>query len=671
MTGHYAFQLLAPATGKGPAMSDTQTISTLKGLVIDGVNKANSGHPGGAMSSMDFAYLLFTEYLKFDPDNVNWLGRDRFILSAGHESMLMYALLHMQGVLPMDELKKFRQLDSKTPGHPENFITDGVECTTGPLGQGAAMSVGFAIAAKHMSAKLDEELFQQKTWVLLGDGCMQEGVTLGAASMAGHLQLNNLIWFYDRNKVQISGNIDRAYSDDAAKVFEGFGWEVIELDGHNHTQLRQAMDQAKKQQNKPLLIIGDTVIGKGAFSLEGQAKTHGAPLPAEERLKTKEKLGLPADKEFFVAQETMDHFRRNFNSLRDQVAQYNQKLKEKLAANNEFKKLYDSYFSTEDFSHLSQLSWDKAKPVATRNAFGDIIEAWADEIPNLIGGSADLEPSNMTGAFAKKVGEFTAETPDNRNISFGVREFPMSAVCNGISLFGGMIPFDATFLSFADYSRPALRLGAIQNAKVIHEFSHDSFYLGEDGPTHQPVEHIMSLRMIPDFYVMRPADATETEIMMREALKLNTGSAICLTRQKLPHLEHSRTQFESAAKGAWAVLDTDKPDLVLIATGSEVATALKAAELLKGVKTKVISMPCWELFDKQTRSYQKELLTNCPKKVSIEAGVTLGWQKYTGSDGLNIGLDHYGKSAPAGDLEKEYGFTPAAISEKVKAYLSQ
>ena len=651
-------------------MNDIAVVNTLKGLVIDAVHKAQSGHQGGAMSSMDFAYLLFTEFLRFDPDDVKWLGRDRFILSAGHESALLYSMLVMQGTLPLNELKKFRQLDSKTPGHPENFVTEGVECTTGPLGQGAAMSVGFAIAARYAAATLDKKLFNNKTWALCGDGDMQEDVTLGAASFAAHLGLGNLIWYYDRNRVQISGKIDRTTSEDHAAVFRGFGWDVIEVDGHDLLALRKAMTLGQQDRTKPLLIIGETTIAKGSFSMEGSAKTHGSPMPNEERLKTKEKLGLPPE-DFYLPDSAIKHFRRNFAQRRSEASEWKQRLSE-LTARPAFSAAFKQRFidTTVDTSKLPKCHWPKEKDLATRNAFGEVIEKWAEAIPHFMGGSADLEPSNMTEAFAKKVGDFNREHPEGRNLVFGVREFAMSAICNGMALYGGVIPFDATFLSFADYSRPALRLGAIQKVRVIHEFTHDSFHLGEDGPTHQPVEHLMSLRLIPDFYLMRPGDAYETQVLMEVALNLRQPSAICLSRQKLPILPHSETAAKDAARGAYIVKDHAKPEVIILATGGEVGLALKAAEKMSSVAIRVVSMPCWELFEEQETSYRENILpSDCLKRVSIEAGSTLGWQKYTGLQGLNIGLDHYGDSAPAEALEVKYGFTVAAVVEKIQRWL--
>lgn len=648
-------------------MNDLQTMNLLKGLVIDGVNAAKSGHPGGAMSSMDFAYLLFTEAMQFDPEDPKWLGRDRFILSAGHESMLIYSLLQGIGWLPMDELKQFRQLHSKTPGHPENTETPGVECTTGPLGQGCAMSLGFAVASSHMQTALNPELFDYHTWVLLGDGCMQEDITLGAASLAGHLKLANLVWYYDKNKAQISGKIDRSTSDDEVKVFQGFGWHIIEIDGHNHDEIRSAIASAKACTDKPTLIVGNTTMAKGAASLEGDHGTHGAPLPQDERSKTKSGFGIPDGEEFYWPETASKHFQRNFDKRREEVKAWNAKKERLLKDDASFKSSFASYFERTDFTDLPEVKWED-KPLATRNAFGDVLEKWATEIPNLMGGSADLEPSNCTGAFAKIVKDFQAGHRGGRNLAFGVREFPMSALANGLALHGGIIPFDATFLAFADYSRPALRLGAIQRVRVIHEFTHDSFYLGEDGPTHQPIEQVMSLRLMPDMHLMRPADARETQVLMRQALELNLPSSICLTRQKLPMLPVTDQEVEKARKGAYFVKKAEKADTIIFASGSEVSLALACAEEIettgKGHVT-VVSTPCWETFFKQDKSYRDEILSRkVTKRVSIEAGCTSGWERFVGMDGLTIGIDHYGASAPAGELEKLFGFTKEAVVGK-------
>ncbi|MBP9706869.1 MAG: transketolase [Oligoflexales bacterium] len=646
---------------------DHKVINLLKGLVIDGVHKAQSGHPGGAMSSVDFAYILFSEFLNYDPDNPNWQGRDRFILSAGHESMLLYSLLHALGWLPLEELKNFRQWGSKTPGHPENHLTPGVECTTGPLGQGAAMSVGFAMAAAHMHKSIDAQLFANRTYAILGDGCIQEDITLGAASLAGHLKLDKLTWYYDRNRIQISGAISRASSDDEVKVFSGFGWNVIEINGHDLTEIRTALKQAHAQSSRPTLIIGNTTIANGAASLAGSAKTHGSPLPDQERIATKQKLELNSE-DFFWPDSAANYFQRNFSSQRLRVEQWKGVLQKRLL-DKKFAADYEHRFCKKDPNRFPILDFKAGESLPTRNVFGKIIEAWADSAADLIGGSADLEPSNMTEWYAKKVGDYTAENPGGRNIVFGVREFPMSAICNGMALYGGLLPFDATFLVFSDYARAAVRLGALQKAVVIHEYSHDSFYLGEDGPTHQPIEHLMSLRLIPDLLVMRPADANETAVLMHVAALSDKPSAICLSRQKMQTLNLNEQQKADIGKGAYVVLDKDNADLLILATGSEVELALAVAAQIKDFRIRVVSMPCWELFEAQAKSYRHLVLPEKIKnRVSIEAGSTLGWQKYTGSDGLNIGIDHFGASAKAEDLAKNFGFTVEAICQKIKKH---
>lgn len=646
---------------------DQKVINQLKGLVIDGVDKANSGHPGGAMGSMDLVYILFSEFLKFDPENPDWQGRDRFILSAGHMSMQLYSILYANGWLTLDDLKEFRQFHSKTPGHPENFLTPGVECTTGPLGQGAAMSVGMGVASHHLEAALSAELFNYYTYALLGDGCMQEDVTLGAASLAGHLKLGRLVWFYDRNFQQISGHIDRATSDKDQQIYEGLGWHVQEIDGHDHDAIRTAIHKAQKNQLAPSLIIANTVMAKGAATVEGSHKTHGAPFSKNERSATKEKLGIPSEESFYFEKTALDHYQRKFSQKKQQVQTWHNAFVTQ-KKNKDFAEKYSQYFEDSNIASLPRIKWSDNQSLATRNAFGEVINAWQELLPQLIGGSADLEPSNMTEVFAKTVGDFSAKNPLARNLAFGVREFPMTALCNGIALAGGLMPFSATFLSFADYSRAALRLGAIQKIRVIHEFTHDSFYLGEDGPTHQPVEHVMSLRLIPDFYMMRPADAQETEAMIRCALTLQAPSALALTRQKLPMLQVSADQQKNMMLGGYTLESDENAEYLLIATGSEVSLALEVKKLLNkdSKKVCVVSLPCWEIFEKQKSAYRESVLKwNIKKRVSLEAGTTLGWQKYTGLNGIQIGIDHFGASAPAGILAEKYGFTASQVAHRI------
>ena len=652
---------------------DQFSIAVLKGLIMDGVRKANSGHPGGAMSSADFIYLLFKDYLKFSPQNSAWFDRDRFVLSGGHMSMLQYGILHMVGWMKLSELKKFRQLGSQTPGHPEVDIK-GVECTTGPLGQGFAMGVGMAFAEAYLNEVTSEEdnqkLVDHFTYVLATDGDLQEPVSLGAAAIAGHLGLKKLVVYYDANDAQISGKVSRSDSVDYATVFDGLGWNVQTIDGHDHSAMHFAIETAKVM-NKPSIIIGNTVMAKGSANMEQDHNTHGAPLSQNEIDLTKEKLGLP-DKKFFVPEQVIEHFRTRFNDLITLENEWTDTYK-KFSKNSELKNIIASTISEKIISEFDTPDFSAGEVLATRKAFGAVLDSIADDLPQLVGGSADLEPSNYTGNFAEKFGDFTKINQSGRNIPFGVREFPMAAMMNGMALHGGLIPFGGTFLVFADYERPALRLAAIQKIRVIHEFTHDSFYVGEDGPTHQPVEQIMSLRAIPDFCVYRPADAKETASCMKLALKNDLmPSALILTRQGVPIIEGSQNQVDdNVTKGAYTLLDcSGNPEIVILASGSEVSLAIEVANKLNDKKIRVVSMPCWELFDMQPNEYKEKLI---PKrgslKVSIEAGVTQGWEKYIGRYGLSIGINHFGSSAPAADLAEKFGFTCDKVIEKINESL--
>ena len=652
---------------------DQFSIAVLKGLIMDGVRKANSGHPGGAMSSADFIYLLFKDYLKYSPQNPEWFDRDRFVLSGGHMSMLQYGILHMVGWMKLSELKKFRQLGSQTPGHPEVDIK-GVECTTGPLGQGFAMGVGMALAEAYLSEVTsregDQKLVDHFTYVLATDGDLQEPVSLGAAAIAGHLGLKKLVVYYDANDAQISGKVSRSDSVDYATVFDGLGWNVQTIDGHDHSAMHFAIETAKVM-NKPSIIIGNTVMAKGSANMEQDHNTHGAPLSQNEIDLTKEKLGLP-DKKFFVPEQVIEHFRTRFNDLITLESEWSDTYK-KLSSSSELKNIIASTISEKIISEFDTPDFSAGEVLATRKAFGAVLDSIADDLPQLVGGSADLEPSNYTGNFAEKFGDFTKINQSGRNIPFGVREFPMAAMMNGMALHGGLIPFGGTFLVFADYERPALRLAAIQKIRVIHELTHDSFYVGEDGPTHQPVEQIMSLRAIPDFCVYRPADAKETASCMKLALKNDSmPSALILTRQGVPIIEGSQNQVDdNVNKGAYTLLDcSGSPEIVILASGSEVSLAIEVANKLNDKKIRVVSMPCWELFDMQPNEYKEKLI---PKrgslKVSIEAGVTQGWEKYIGRYGLSIGINHFGSSAPAADLAEKFGFTCDKVIEKINESL--
>lgn len=647
---------------------DRKTVAVIRSLVMDGTRKANSGHPGGAMSSADMAYILFKYYLKTDPDNSRWLNRDRFVLSAGHESMLLYALLHLQGYLSIDELKRFRQWESLTPGHPEYGLTPGVDATTGPLGQGVGMAVGMAVAEAALAAQMGEDIIDHYTYVLAGDGDLQEPVALGAAANAGHFGLGKLILFYDKNNAQISGSTSRADSTDIKKVFEGFGWQVLEIEGHDHVQISLAIEQAQEEKTKPTIIIGNTIMAKGAATVEGDFHTHGSPLSPEEIAATKEKNGLPADKDFYVPQEVYDHFRSGFKENRKAAAAWNALVKEKSATDAAFAKKYKAILDNNLTPDLKLPDFQPGEKMATRASFGKTLAYFAQQTDTIMGGSADLEPSNQTKAYADVSGEFTREDRSGRNLSFAVREFPMATILNGIALHGGFRPFGATFLVFSDYAKPAMRLSALQKLPVLYTYTHDSFYVGEDGPTHEPIEQLAGLRALPDLYVFRPAEARETAALMQLAFAINDKPvAMAFTRQGVPTLDVDNLE-EKAKKGAYIVLgnENEKPDIILIASGSEVQLSLAAAKLIKGKKVRVVSMPSMELFDEQPQEYKDTVLPPEVKyRVSIEAASTFGWGKYV-AEGWSFGIDHFGASAPAGTLEKEFGFTPENIARLVE-----
>jgi len=655
---------------------DKYTVSVIKGLVMDTVRHANSGHTGGPMSSADFIYILFKDYFKFDPYDPDWFNRDRFILSAGHESALVYVLLHLIDWLSLDDLKNFRQLHSKTPGHPEVEIP-GVECTTGPLGQGFSMAVGMAVAETFLRhtftgiSKDAENLVDHFTYVLASDGDMQEPVTLGSASLAGHLGLSRLILYYDSNMIQISGKVTRSDSTDYAKVFDGFGWHVQEIDGHNHKSIRTAIEKAKVM-DQPSIIIGKTIIAKGSAGMEGDHNTHGAPLPQVEIDATKENLGLMPES-FKLPEKVKIHFQSRFEELHKNTSNWKTKL-EKCRKNKDV----DAFWSISVDDNLPVLTYpefESGVSLATRKAFGATLDHYAVQIPSIMGGSADLEPSNYTGNFAAKYSDFQIDNKNGRNIAFGVREFPMAAMMNGMSLHGGVIPFGGTFLVFADYERPALRLAAIQSVRVIHEFTHDSFFVGEDGPTHQPVEHAMALRTIPGFYVFRPGDAKETAICFEKALQLkDSPSALLLTRQGIPISEKSWDEIKvGVARGGYIYKDCEKqPELIFIATGSELSLAVDTAERMSDKHIRIVSLPCWELFMEQSMDYRNDVIPirGC-MKISMEAGVTIGWERFVGPAGLSIGLDHFGASAPNKDLAEEFGFTPVKVETKIRKHLEK
>ena len=654
---------------------DQFSLAVIKGLIMDTVRNANSGHTGGPMSSADFTYILFTEYLNFDPNDSDWFRRDRFVLSAGHESALLYVLLTLIGWLNIDDLRRFRQLHSKTPGHPEVEI-NGVEATTGPLGQGMGMGIGMAVAESKLREMfthyIDEadDIIGHFNYILVSDGDLQEPISTGVAALAGHWGLSRVIIFYDSNKAQISGNTQRSDSADYGTIFEGYGWHVQRINGHDHKQIRSAIEKAQVV-NRPSIIIGETTMAHGAAEMEGNHETHGAPLPQEEIDGTKEKLGLPNEK-FYLPTEVIIHFKYRFDTLRNEVATWAKNV-ETARLNEDVDKLWRLCIEQE-LPDLKLPEFEKGTVLATRKAFGSTLDFFAPQLPNLVGGSADLEPSNYTGNFAANYGDFLKDNRRGRNFAFGVREFPMAAIINGIALHGGLIPFGGTFLVFADYERPALRLAAIQHLQVIHEFTHDSFYVGEDGPTHQPIEHAMALRAIPNFHVLRPADAQETAACFQLALQtMHTPSALLLTRQGVPVSEmHIDAIVAGVQKGAYVVKENaEHPELIFLATGSEVSLALEVADLMNDKRIRVVSMPCLKIFDQQPAEYKSQIIPErgC-MKISMEAGITYGWEKYIGTNGLAIGIDHFGASAPYKDLAKEFGFTAAQVEKKVRDHLA-
>ncbi|GAB7024552.1 transketolase [Salidesulfovibrio brasiliensis] len=648
---------------------DQKTVSVVKGLIMDGVAKANSGHPGGAMSSSDFATLLYSDTLNYDPDDAKWFNRDRFILSAGHESMLLYSLLHLAGFVGMDDLKSFRQMDSLTPGHPECHLTPGVEATTGPLGQGFGMSVGFAVAEAFLRSKLGNDVVDHYTYTLSSDGDLQEPIALGAASLAGLWKLGRLIVFYDSNKIQLAGPTNRADCTDYKKVFEGMCWQVLEVDGHDHEQIRKAIANAQLETEKPTLIVCNTVMAKGAANVEGDHNTHGAPMKADEIKATKEKLGLP-EEAFHVPEDVVNHFRARHDAMRAKVAEWKANLESKLASNADFKALWEQINTDRAALAVDTPSFEPGETVATRKAWGACLNELMKQLPNLMGGSADLDPSNQTGTFRETVGNFGVEGYEGRNLAVGVREFPMAAIMNGIALHGGIIPFGATFLTFSDYCRNAIRMSALQELPVFYVFTHDSFWVGEDGPTHQPIEHIASLRLIPDLIDLRPCDANETALCLKIALKQQKHpSCLFLTRQGLPVLDPAEypAVTDGAERGGYIIKDCEgTPELIILASGSEVALALDTAKLLDK-KVRVVSMPSFKLFDEQPESYKTEVLPpEVTARAAAEAGRPETWYKYVGCNGVVLGLDHFGQSAPGKLLSEKYGFTPENFARIIK-----
>ena len=651
---------------------DQYAINTAKGLIMDTVRKANSGHTGGPMSSLDFTYTLFKDFLKFDPDDPNWKDRDRFVLSAGHESPLIYTMLTYIGWLGIDDLKKFRQLGARTPGHPERGLTPGIEATTGPLGQGVGNALGMAVAECILRNHFGEDVVNHTTYCLHGDGDIQEPVSQGAISLAGHWGLGKLIHYYDSNNAQISGQVSRADSTDYVKMYQSHGWHVQEIDGHDRGSIRDSIRKAQMEVAKPSVIIGHTIMAQGCATMEDDYNTHGAPLPPEEISATKKKLDLDPNEYFALPDDVLEDFRQGFDYARGEVASWNTALEHRMME-IEFEREWNLAFSG-NLPEIKLPSFDPGQNIATRKAWGPFIEELAKHHPTLVGGSADLEPSNVTTGFANMVGDFSSDNHSNRNFAYGVREFTMGAMNNGIAQHGGLKVFGATFFVFSDYERPAIRLRALQGLPVVSEYTHDSIFVGEDGPTHQPIEHLMACRAIPNLLVLRPADANEAIVASKMAFELTDRPAlVLLTRQGLPVFD--RNIYPSAEKmyqGGYIMSDSKgEPEVVIIATGSEVWVALEAMELLKDVQVRVVNLPCWKIFDEQDDNYRQEVLgPESALRVSVEAGITMGWEHYTGLNGLNIGINTFGESAPGNDVARYFSITPEAVAECIRKKLN-
>ena len=651
--------------------------NTIRGLSVDGVAAANSGHPGMPLGMADVCAVLWSEHMNFNPKNPKWLNRDRFILSAGHGSMLIYSLLHLYGYdLSMDDLKAFRQWGSKTPGHPENFVTAGVETTTGPLGQGVANAVGFALAEASLAARYNREgseIIDHYTYVVAGDGCLQEGISHEACSFAGHNKLGKLIMLYDSNNITIDGPTHISFTEDTRKRFEAYGWQVLEIDGHDYDQINAAIAEAKKEKSKPSIIICKTIIGFGSPNRAGTSKAHGEPFPAEEIELMKEKLGLPKDKSFFVPDEISDLRAKTQEKGENLENKWNELWENYKNKNQEAAKELDNSIKGEISKEALDIpQFGSEKAIATRSASGTVLNHIAKYIPQLMGGSADLTPSNNTLPAGEE--SFSPENPKGRYIRYGVREHGMAAIMNGMALHGGVLPYSGTFFVFSDYMRPAMRMSALMEQQVVYVLTHDSIGLGEDGPTHQPEAHLWAYRTIPNMTVIRPMDANETAEAWKSALKNKKGpTCLVLTRQNLPVYDRAGlgwAKSEEAQKGGYVLCEDKDFEAIIIATGSEVELAVEAKTKLneQGVKVRIVSMPSTNIFDEQSQEYKESVLPkNILKRVAVEAGVTLGWYKYVGLEGRVIGLDRFGASAPYKTLYKEFGITTDAIVEAVNS----
>ena len=666
-----------------PTQLDQLCINTIRFLAVDAVQKANSGHPGMPMGAAPMAYVLWTHFMQYNPLKPGWPNRDRFVLSAGHGSMLLYSLLHLTGYdLALSELQQFRQWGSRTPGHPEYRLADGIETTTGPLGQGFGTAVGMAIAQKYLAAHFnrpEHEIVNYKIYGIVSDGDLMEGVASEAASLAGHLGLNNIIYFYDDNHISIEGSTHLAFTEDRAERFEAYEWFVQQLpDGNDLEAIDGVIRAAQAEKERPSIIMIRTHIGYGSPNKQDTAEAHGSPLGEEEVKSTKQNLGWPLEPKFYIPDEALAHFRKAMERGEKAEAAWQTRLAEYRKAYPELAAEWDHFVKgdlPEGWTAKLPTFSSAEKSMATRQASGKVLNAISPILPTLLGGSADLAPS--TNTLIKGEGDFSKGNYGARNFHFGVREHGMGAITNGMAL-SGLIPYGATFFIFSDYLRPSLRLAALIGAHSIFVFTHDSIFLGEDGPTHQPIEHLPALRAIPNLSLIRPADANETVVAWRVAIEHRGGPvALCLTRQGLPIIDRSKFRAaEGLAKGAYVLADAQgkTPEIILIASGSEVASALEAYEKLtgEGVAARLVSMPSWDLFEKQPQSYRDEVLPpDVTARLAIEAASPFGWERYVGTKGDVIGMKRFGASAPAKVLAEKFGFTAANIVQRAHELLGR
>ncbi|MBI3722660.1 transketolase [bacterium] len=674
--------------GKTGAALDQLCVDTIRALSMDGVEAANSGHPGMPMGMADVAHVLWTEFLALDPKDPHWPGRDRFVLSAGHGSMLLYSLLHLSGFgLTQDDLRQFRQCDSKTPGHPESFMTTGVETTTGPLGQGFGNGVGMAIAERNLAARYDASVVAHRTFAIVSDGDLMEGVASEAASLAGHQALGRLVYLWDDNHISIDGSTDLAFSEDVLARFRAYGWRTARVDGNDRAQVRAALADAVSQEEKPTLIACRTIIGRGAPTKQGTAKAHGSPLGKDEVKKTKELMGWPLEPTFLVPQVVRERWNVRQAEWQRARSAWDERLLAWRKSKPDEHALWSRQLTGALPSDLEQKLpvFEEGKaggaPIATRAASGIVLNAVYPYVPGLIGGSADLTESNST--HLKEASELSRTNRAGRYIHFGVREHAMGSILNGLSLHGGFIPFGGTFLIFSDYMRGAIRLAALSHLRAIYVLTHDSIFLGEDGPTHQPIEHMAALRAIPNLVVLRPGDAQETAWSWKIALERAQGpTALVLTRQKLPVFDRNGADPVALARNTerggyvlWQSLRGAPPDLVIIATGSELSLALDSARKLatedapgRPANVRVVSMPSAEIFAEQDEDYRRSVIPRIPARVAIEAARMQGWERWIGEDGLAIGMNGFGSSGTDKQLAEKFGFTVPQVCAKVRAW---